>query len=157
MLFILRQSASVLAGNAHMQSRVCARGQCPACGDCAFGLVRHGKATGRNPPSALTLASGLEVYLLAIFCRSCLRVLICFGSNFVRTSSSTECHPSRKFPGARCRADLERRRPRVGRRSELPHAGVPDRQCVIERTVESWLRLHVGSAVDADVGLLVLF
>merc|ERR1712078_370073 len=79
--------------------RLCARGQCPACGDFAFGLVRQSKASGQNPPSFLTHASGLEVYLLATFCHSCLRLLICFGSNFVRASRSTECHPSRKFPG----------------------------------------------------------
>merc|ERR1712159_988075 len=101
---------------------------CPACGDFAFGLVRQSKASGQNPPSFLTHASGLEVYLLATFCRSCLRLLICFGSNFVRASRSTECHPSRGSRGS-----LQGRFgavPPALWAAELPQAGVPERKSV---------------------------
>jgi len=122
----LEACLTLLAGSAHMQLRLCARGQCPACGDCAFGLVRHGKASRRNPPSPLTLASGRLVGdFFAVPVCVCLFVLVRTSSEPVALPNATRPESSRGLAAGQIWSSAARV---VG--GGLPPAGVPDRKCV---------------------------
>jgi len=122
----LEACLTLLAGSAHMQLRLCARGQCPACGDCAFGLVRHGKASRRNPPSPLTLASGRLVGdFFAVPVCVCLFVLVRTSSEPVALPNATRPESSRGLAAGQIWSSAARV---VG--GGPPPAGVPDRKCV---------------------------